>query len=501
MRKACVLALVALMAMCAAASFAAEKTYKPTWDSLQKHNEAPEWFRDAKFGIYFHWGVYSVPAFGSEWYPRNMHRKNRPEYTHHLETYGEPTEFGYHEFVPGFKAQKFDAERWATLFEKAGARFAGPVAEHHDGFAMWDSEVTPWNAADKGPKKDLTGLLEEAIRERGMKFFASFHHARNNLWQKPNGDWTGHYEFVKKDFPALLEDPENAILYGYMPRDEFLDFWLAKLQEVIDRYHPDVMWFDSWLDEIPEEYQRKYLAYYFNHAKPGQQVVVTRKQDDLPLDVSVEDFEKGRANRLTENVWLTDDTISRGSWCYTKGLKIKSLDEVLDTFIDIVSKNGVLVLNISPKANGIIPENQKKVLLGIGEWLDKYGEAIYNTRPYLVFGEGPTRLKKGGHFVRMKGGYKPEDIRFTRSKDGKTVYAIELGWPGNNKTVTIESVSKDMLPDGVKVTDVSLMGYDAEIDWKMTGEGLQVTTPDTKVDELAVVYRIKTNGSVMAGQK
>lgn len=166
--------------------------YTPDWESLKNHEPAPEWFRDAKFGIYFHWGVYSVPAFGSEWYPRNMYNKSgqarRPgpssECRHHTETWGDPGEFGYPDFVPMFKAEKFDADQWAELFVKAGAKFAGPVAEHHDGYAMWDSELTTWNAADTGPKRDITGELAEAIKSRGMKFVTTFHHARNNLWQK-----------------------------------------------------------------------------------------------------------------------------------------------------------------------------------------------------------------------------------------------------------------------------------------------------------------------------
>ncbi|MFW6163564.1 MAG: alpha-L-fucosidase, partial [Planctomycetota bacterium] len=333
-----------------------KKPFEPTWESLARHEAAPEWFRDAKFGIYFHWGVYSVPAFGSEWYPRNMHIKKRREYKHHVQTYGEPTEFGYHDFVPRFQAEHFDADRWAALFEKAGARFAGPVAEHHDGFAMWDSEVTPWHAADRGPKKDITGLLAAAVRKRGMKFVATFHHARNSLWEPREGKWTGHYDGVKRNFPELLDDPKQAILYGYMPRQKFLDMWLAKLKEVVDQYQPDLMWFDSWLNTIPEAYQRRYLAYYFNQAADGgRDVVVTRKQNDLPLALSVEDFEKGRLNRLVGRAWLTDDTISRGSWCYTEGLRIKPTAEVLHVLIDIVSKNGCLLLNISPKADGTIP--------------------------------------------------------------------------------------------------------------------------------------------------
>ncbi len=470
--------------------------YTADWESLKKRNPAPEWFRDAKFGIYFHWGVYCVPAFGSEWYPRNMYNKSgsSPEYKHHVETHGDPGKFGYPDFVPDFRAEKFDADEWADLFAKAGARFAGPVAEHHDGYSMWASKMTPWNVMDTGPKRDLTGELAKAIRQRGMRFVTTFHHARNSLHQierKGEMVWTGHYEFVTRDFPALLDDPKNAIMYGYMPREKFLEMWKGKLIEVVDKYQPDLMWFDSWLDEIPDTYKMEYLAYYFNKAGEwGKEVVVTFKQQDLPREVALDDYEKGRADKLTDFVWLTDDTISRGSWCYTNDLGIKSTAEVLRTFIDIVSKNGQLLLNISPKADGTIPDNQRQVLLGMGAWLSRYGEAIYNTRPFVEYGEGPTRMDKGGGFARMRGSYGAEDIRYTRK--GQTVYAIVLGWPGENKAVTMKMFGQGREAEDVKVTSVSMLGTDESIKWERNPSGLTVTTPGRKVDDLAIVFKLGT---------
>ena len=246
----CIFLFTLFLLACASAVHAeevAEGPYTPDWQSLQAHTQAPEWFRDAKFGVYFHWGVYCVPAFGSEWYPRNMHIKKSAECRHHIETYGDPSTFGYHDFVPLFKAENFDADAWADLFVKAGAQFAGPVAEHHDGFSMWDSALTPWNAADKGPKRDIAGELAKAVRSRGMRFVTSFHHARNNqhLLNK-NGElvWEGHYPRVD-GWPTVSEDPELRMLYGNLPRLEFCDLWLGKLQEVIDQYQPDLIWFDS----------------------------------------------------------------------------------------------------------------------------------------------------------------------------------------------------------------------------------------------------------------
>ena len=480
----------------ALAGFVSDQSQKArftaNWASLKKRDPAPDWFRDAKFGIYFHWGVYSVPAFGNEWYPRNMYDTKSPEYKHHVKTYGEPNKFGYPDFVPMFKAEKFNADEWADLFKKAGAQFAGPVAEHHDGFSMWASKVNPWNAKDMGPKRDCVGELEKAIRKHGMWFVTTFHHERNGLYEiEKNGrkQWTGHYEFVKKNFPELLEDPNRAIMYGYMPVDKYFQMWEDKLVEVIDNYHPDLMYFDSWLDEIPDKYKMEYLAHYFNDAgNLGKEIVVTYKQQDLPREVGVEDFEKSRADKLTDYVWLTDDTISRGSWCYTQDLGIKRPIEIVRTMIDIVSKNGQLMLNISPKADGTIPDNQKKVLLEIGNWLKKYGEAIYWTRPFVEYGEGPAKMETGGGFAKMKGGYTAKDIRYTRK--GNTVYAMVLGWPGENQQVTMTMFGKGNKAENIKIKDVTMPGVWGKIKWQRTDAGLVVTTPDKKPSDLAIVFKL-----------
>ncbi len=485
-----VLLALALDGVSASAKEGTDK-YQATWESLRTHNPAPEWFRDVKYGIYFHWGVYSVPAYGNEWYPRHMHSKmpsdrNHDRYKHHVATYGSPAEYGYDKFVPQFKAEHFDAEEWVDLFAKSGAKFVGPVAEHHDGFAMWDSEVTPWNSVDKGPKQDIVGEITQAARKRGLKTIATFHHARNSLWKNEKGDWTGHFEMAKKYFPEVLEDKERAILYGYMPREEFLDMWFVKLKEVIDGYDPDIIWFDSWLHEIPDEVKMKFLAYYFNHAEEtGQEVLVTYKQEDLPQDVAVLDLEKGGMGELTEFTWLTDDTISLGSWCYTENLKIKSTDIVLHSLIDIVSKNGQLVLNVSPKADGTIPQVQRDVLLELGEWLGQFGEAIYETRPHTVWGHGPTKTGKG-HFggIATNKAYTSKDIRYTTK--GDTIYAIQLGWPADGEATLLQGLK------GVGVESIELLGSDAEVKWESVEGGVNVTPSGEAPSPMAVVYKIAT---------
>lgn len=471
---------------------AQNEAYLANWKSLSSHNEAPEWFRDAKLGIYAHWGVYSVPAFSNEWYPRWMNFEGSKINKHHVEKYGPLDKFGYHDFVPMFKAEKFDADEWATLFHAAGARFAGPVAEHHDGFAMWDSDATPWNSMDMGPRRDITGELAAAVRKRGMKLVTTFHHERNHQrCPHPPGEPIpaghrcndSHYPCFGNS-PARSDDPMLKLLYGNMPEKEWLDrMWLGKLHEVMDRYQPDMIWFDSWLQCIPENYRMRFCADYLNRAHDwGKDVAIVRKQQDLPLGVSIEDFEKGRADRLTAECWLTDDTISRGSWSYTEGLEIKPTKELLHSLIDIVSKNGCMLLNISPMADGSIPENQKNVLLELGQWLKQNGEAIYETRPFSRYGEGPTKLEKGGHFIKEVA-YNTQDIRYTRTKDDLTLYAMVLGVPEPGSTVTLTSVV-------YKPKNITLLGSDAKIAWEHTKEGIKITMPDKAPNNLAVAFRI-----------
>jgi alpha-L-fucosidase len=481
--------------------------YQENWESLAQHNEEPDWFQDAKLGIYFHWGIYSVPAFGDEWYPRWMHFEGHKMNKHHVEKYGQPSEFGYHDFVPLFKAENFNAKEWADLFVKAGARFAGPVAEHHDGFSMWDSEVTPWNSMDEGPHKDITGELEKAIKGNGMKFITTFHHAKNlqrykgkeaeeianNQENIGRAFGNSHYPLFDGQAPTL-DDSKLNYMYGNIQEDQWLEeVWFGKLKEVIDKYSPDIIWFDSWLDQIPEAYRQKFCAYYLNEAeKQGKEVVIVRKQDDLPLDCSVDDLEKSRKNMLEKKSWMTDETVSTGSWCYTEDLKIKPAADVLHVLIDIVSKNGVLLLNISPKANGTIPADQKDVLLKMGEWLEKYGESIYGSRPWYTFGEGPTKEPEGhfsNHQAFLKVKYSAKDVRYTTNNGN--VYATILGWPGDNKEFVFEAFAKAEWVDAKSIKNVELLGCKEKIKYELSDKGLKITTPAKAVDEMAVVFKIE----------
>lgn len=469
--------------------------YEPNWKSLSKHEAAPEWMKDAKLGIYFHWGVYCVPAYWNEWYPSKMHIEGDDVFYHHKKTYGDPSEFGYHDFIPDFTGEHFDPEEWADLFQKTGARFAGPVAEHHDGYAMWASKVTPWNSMDTGPKRDILGELFQSLEKRDMKTIATFHHARNlqryaDTWDEGGRGWDSHYRYNPK-WPTASEDPELRLLYGNVPEDEWNEtIWLGKLKEVIDNYQPDIIWFDSWLDSIPEEYRKRFSAYYLNEAeKWGKDVVIIRKQNDLPLDYTMNDHEKSREPKALPELWMTDDTISKGSWSYTENLEIKPVYKVVHALIDTVAKNGVVLLNISPKADGTIPQNQRDVMLGLGEWLDAHGEAIYETRPWIIAAEGPTAEPDGGFSDRKKFlnlEYSDKDIRYTASKDGKTVYAIMLGIPEAGEKRIFEAFKEARK----KATNVELLDG-SKVKWANGIDGLKLTIPELEDnDGKAVVFKV-----------
>jgi alpha-L-fucosidase len=482
--------------------------YTADRESLRQVNPVPEWFKDAKFGIYFHWGVYSVPAFANEWYPRNMYGENSRENLHHIENYGHPDEWPFHyfitgaedkhgnfkQFAPRLKSEggNFDPQEWADLFAAAGARFAGPVAEHHDGFSMWASDVNPWNARDKGPGIDLVGVLTDAFRESGMKIILSMHHAYNI---------TGFYENVPQ-----MDDPDLQMLYGQMGRERNEEVWLEKHREIIDKYRPDIIWQDFNLPALSEEVLLEFLAYYYNRAEEWGKEVVTTYKDALDHDIAVLDYERGGPVDLTGYYWLTDDAISRTSWCYTEGINYYRPIEVLHGFFDRISKNGNLLLNISPRADGSIPAEQKEILLFMGDWLGKYGEAVYETRAWERFGEGPTQMGaghphgEGVQFIPPRAGT-PEDIRFTRSKDNTVLYAILLGWPEVGNTVSVTTLAEGKFSiDGLD--GVSLLGS-GKGEYIKAGyyhdiEALHVELPGRPAEEPAYVLKLSFPGGIPA---
>ena len=462
--------------------------YEPTWDSVTRHPD-PTWFADAKFGIYFHWGVYSVPAFKTEWYSHYMYVEGHACNKHHLEKYGSLKDFGYKDFIPMFKAEKFDADEWAELFKKSGARFAGPVAEHADGFAMWDSELTEWNAMDMGPKRDIVGAMEKAIRKQGLKFITTFHHQWLWRWYPTDDDSTDASNPAYEGLygPSL---PESAWHYTNpkpLYSKTFQKLWHDKIIEVIDKYKPDLLWFDNKMNHIDDSYKTDFLSYYYNRASEwGREVGVTYKKTDLEKGAGILDLERGRMSKLTDFIWLNDDSIDWNSWCDVENPDYKSTNRLIDGLVDIVSKNGNLLLNITPRANGEIPDAVKQRLLEMGEWLKINGEAIYGSRPWQVFGEGPTKVAEGHFGERKIKEFTASDIRFT-TKDN-ALYAICLDWPGDKLTIKLLGSTIPFLTE--KISSIKLLGSDDKIKWLRHENGLTLQMPQTKPCQYAYSFKI-----------
>jgi alpha-L-fucosidase len=474
----------------------ATEPFQPTWESLAKHEAAPEWFQDAKLGIYFHWGPYSVPAFGSAWYPRNMYRTGDRVNTHHVATYGPVDEFGYEDFIPLFTAEHFDPSEWAELFESAGAKFAGPVAQHHDGFAMWDSKVNPWNAAEMGPKRDILGDLFAELKKRDMKTIATFHHARhgqrnrNNPENWGNKGYNSHYPY-HPDLPTATTDPKLRKLFGnFETIDEFNQYWLDQVNEVVDTYSPDIIWYDSWLNIIPESYRQKMAANHLNNGlKQGKEVVLCHKQADMPMDCSVLDFEQGGRREINPMPWMTDITLGKSRWMYVEGHPTKNSALVIRNMIDVWSKNGVVLLNVSPRADGVITAQQRKALREIGEWLKAHGEAVYGTRPFDQFGYGSAKAHAGSHggqSATMK--YTADDVRFTVSKDNKSMYVFFLGKPEAGKRIKMRPLCRHRYPPRSPIKRVTLLGTDIEATWEDDSEDFYLTMPDVEMNDVATVF-------------
>jgi alpha-L-fucosidase len=455
--------------------------FEPTWESLKRYT-VPEWYKDAKFGIFIHWGVYSVPAFGNEWYPRNMYKQDAAEFKHHQERYGPQSTFGYKDFIPQFKAGKFNADEWAALFKRSGAQYVVPVAEHHDGFAMYDCGLSEWNAARMGPGRDVVGELAKAARRQGLAFGLSSHRAEH---------WWFFNEGMKVD--SDVRDGRWNALYGpaqpegTQPDAAFLDNWLARTCELVDKYQPQIVWFDWWIEQPAfAPCLRKFAAYYYNRGiEWGRGVAINYKNAAFPPEAAVLDIERGKLDRPRDLYWQTDTSISVKSWGYIENDHFRSVSSLVHELVDIVSKNGCLLLNVGPKSDGTIPEPAQEILLGIGDWLRVNGEAIYGTRPWVKAGEGPTEVKSGSFSDHAEKPFTAEDIRFTVK--GNAVYAVCLGWP--QKTFRITSFGAKNLPD-MKISAVSILGVDEPVKWSQHKNDLTVKLPRTQPCQHAYTIKI-----------
>jgi alpha-L-fucosidase len=462
--------------------------FQPNWESLGKF-KTPSWLREGKFGIFIHWGPYCVPAFGSEWYPRNMYFKGTPEFQHHLDTYGPHAEFGYKDFITLFKAKKFDATQWAKLFREAGVKYVIPVAEHHDGFPMYDSDYTAWSAVKKGPQRDVIGDLSKAFRDEQIIFGASSHRAEH-WWYFDQGMYIDS-DVLDARYSSLYGPASNkrvAETHAEMPDQQFLDDWLLRSCEIVDKYQPEVMYFDWWICQpVFQPYLQKFAAYYYNRgAEWKKEVAIDFKEWEgrsFADGTGVFDIERGRAADIRPDFWQTCTSVSKNSWGYVSNHEYKEVDSIIDDLIDVVSKNGALLLNIGPKADGTIPEPEQQMLRDIGKWLAVNGEAIYGTRPWVKFGEGPTQ-DTGGSFTDTK--RKPftgSDFRFTTK--GDTLYAIALAWPESGKLVVAS------LPTSAgKVNKVALLGHAEDLKWDQSETGVTVELPAEQPTKHALTLKI-----------
>jgi alpha-L-fucosidase len=493
---------VALIAACSTAA----EPIEPNWESLSRM-PIPEWLKDAKFGVYTHWGVYSVPAHGGPDYVRNLYEGSRTDakgvYSYHTKKYGPVSEFGYKDFIPQFTASKFNADEWVGLMHEAGAKFGGICLVHHDGFLLWDSEFSRWNSADMGPKRDIYGEIAAAVRKHDdMRLLATFHHGRSF------GYCTGSMK--EEDITDKMRttwdvfDPEYADFY-WNPYtgsvEEFADQWKAKVTEVVGKYQPDLIWFDGLRTSMrhnhpPESYVLEVLADYFNRAEAnGQKVTICNKhagEFNFPESFGLRCYENGRDMATDVGPWFLIDRAIAYPWSYVNDKKYKDgADYHIRSLVDLVSRGGIFLLSLTPKGDGSIPEEEQEIMRGIGRWLKVNGEAIYGTRPWKIYAEGPTvtrgmkRNNKGEEKEQWdwRKEFTAEDIRFTTK--GDTLYAIALNWPDDGK-LTVRALASG----SEKIETVSLLGHDGALEWAQTANGLQIALPRKAPCEYAFALRV-----------
>ncbi len=463
--------------------------FSDDWDSLRQWR-VPEWYRRCRFGIFIHWGVYSVPAYRNEWYPRSMYIQGSPEFEHHVRTWGPQKTFGYKDFIPLFRAEKFDPDAWAEAFRNAGAQYVIPVAEHHDGFQMYRSGLSRWNAWEMGPRRDVLGELKAAVLERNMVFGASSHRIEHWFFQGHGREFDSDIADppAREDLywpsmpdPQNLEDPEGQPA----PSEEFLRDWLLRTCELIDVYQPEILYFDWWImHRAAEPYVRKMAAYDYNRAaERGGEAVINYKHDAFAPGAAVPDIERGFSAGMRAFPWQADTSTALNSWCFTPQNEYRSSGELIRVLIDTVSKNGRLLLNVGPKADGTLAPQDVELLSGIGEWLKKNGEAVYGTRPWRIFGEGPTQAKEGSFSEDSSLQWTGEDFRFTEG-DG-AVYAFRMACvPGSCR---IQALGRQAAPD-LQVRGVRRVEDGKALPWRQESEGLYISDDGNGGDP--AVYRI-----------
>ena len=464
----------------------ADGPFKPSMDSLKQY-QCPDWFRDAKFGIWAHWGPQAVPVDG-DWYARGMYEPGNKHYKYHLAHYGHPSEFGYKDIIPLWKAEKWDPDRLMQLYQKAGAKYFVSMGSHHDNFFLWNSKLHKWNAVNMGPKRDVVGDWQKAAQKYGLKFGVSEHLGASFTWFQSShrADKTG----PKAGVPYDGADPKWQDLYHfpaepgdtgwYSKNPKWQQQWYNEIQELVDNYHPDLLYSDGGVP-FGNQAGLSMIAHLYNSsaARNGGHVEVIYNCKQKSEGRWVEDLERGIMPKIDPHPWQTDTSI--GDWFYDRNWKFRPVSWVIHMLVDNVSKNGNLLLNIVQRPDGSLDPEVEDMLQQLAKWTAIHGEAIYGTRPWAVYGESAVKVKGGSFGENYK--YNAHEIRFTTK--GASLYAIALGWPADGKLVV-----KSLAEEAGKINNVSLLGYDGKVDWQQTAEGLVVTLPQQKVSEYTCALRI-----------
>jgi alpha-L-fucosidase len=510
--------------------------FQPTWESFIQRYQCPDWFRDAKFGIWAHWSAQCVPEQG-DWYARQMYIQGNRQYEYHIKTYGHPSKFGFMEIDNLWKAEHWEPEKLMALYKRAGAKYFVALANHHDNFDAYDSKYHAWNSVNVGPHTDIIGIWAKVARENGLRFGVSNHSAHSWHWfQTAYGyDGEGPLAGVRYDAATLTKtdgkgkwweglDPQElytgpnikipdgitgakAVADWHEKNDrpwtenppamnpKFTKKWFLRCQDLIDKYHPDLVYFDNTGNLPLGQAGLDIVAHYYNAGikwTGGKlEAVVNCKGLSKGRQAGVvEDIERGIATDILPEPWQTDTCI--GSWHYDRNIaekkRYKSVEQVVHMLIDIVSKNGNLLLSIPVRGDGTIDEQEVAFLEGLAKWMDVNGEAIFSTRPWKVLGEGPTKVK-GRMFGEGRTKFTAEDVRFTTK--GNTLYAFLMGWPGEKDAVIKALAINSPYVAGQKITEVTLLGYDGQLTWSQSEQGLTVKMPDKQPSEHAVALKIK----------
>jgi alpha-L-fucosidase len=478
---------------------AGDGPYQPIWDSLLQY-DAPEWYRDAKFGIWAHWSPQCVPEAG-DWYGRNMYREGSEQYKYHLDHYGDPSRLGYKDLCAQWTLLNWEPDALIERYKKAGARLFIALANHHDSFDAWNSKHQPWNAGAIGPHRDVVGTWAAAARKQGLRFGVTVHQARNWWWfQTAHGAGkSGPLAGVPYDGDLTMAqgkdqwwqglDPQR--LYGIkhpfnaLPDISYVKNFYDRTRDLIDQHDPDLLYFDNSLFPLGWGGMNIGAYFYNNNLKTRggkmEAVINIKEVPDRLAKSVIADYERGLTSQIMPYAWQSETCI--GEWHYNRGLYEKPGEfggylpprDVIHWMIDTVSKNGTFILNIPGRPDGTIDAKEIAVLDKITGWMQVNGEAIYETRPWKVYGEGPNMVKAGSFQGNSISKLDARDIRFTRNKAGGVVYAIVLGLPTD--PILVQSLGTASSTQPGKVQNVQLLGTDEKPAWKQTSEGLRVELP------------------------